>query len=291
MADGLAGRHLDSDLLRTFLAVADSGSITGGARRIFRTQSAASLQIKQLEDLIGQPVFDRHGRGVRLSSAGERLETVARQVVGDLDRALSELSGAGLAGRLRVGIPDEIRHGVLSRVVGEFAAAHPLTEIAVSCAMSSGFSAALDSGALDIAVYDAERVPDDGDVLMREPVHWAASRRNTGWRRDPLPVALFDRDCWWRDAALTYLARMRRPYRVVYSSESAEGVVAALDAGIAVGMLAEGTVHDGLTILGAEDGFPDPLPGTTLVLRISAGMKDNPAANAMAAALKAAFRG
>ena len=62
-------RNLDSELLRTFLAVADSGSVTGGAARIHRSQSAASIQIKQLEELLGASLFTRHGRGVVLSRA------------------------------------------------------------------------------------------------------------------------------------------------------------------------------------------------------------------------------
>lgn len=289
MTNGTVGRTLDSDVLRTFLAVADAGSFTAGANRIFRTQSAASLQIKQLEDLLGRPVFERHGRGVRLSVAGEKLEKLARQVVGDLDRTLSEFTETAARGTLRIGIPDEIRHGLLSQVVGDFAARHPGTEIIVQCAMSSKFAAAMENGDLDLAVYDAETVPPEAEVLMRETVHWAASRRVTAWRREPLPVALFDRDCWWRDVALEHLARLRRPYRVVYSSESAEGVVAALDAGIAVGMLTRGSIHEGLVVLGAEDGFPDPLPNTTLVLHRAPALKDDPAADAMAAALRAAF--
>jgi DNA-binding transcriptional LysR family regulator len=290
MTDGSLTRSLNSDALRTFLAVADAGSFTGGADRIFRTQSATSLQIKQLETLLGRPVFERHGRGVRLSPAGEQLEKVARQVVGDLDRAMRAFAGTETTGRLRVGLPDEIRHGQLSRVIADFTAAHPGTEIVVQCAMSSRFSSALENGELDLAVYDAETAPPDAEILMQETTHWAASRRNTAWRRDPVPVALFDRDCWWRNEALEHLARLRRPYRIVYSSESSEGVIAALDAGIAVGMLSRGSIHDGLTILGAEDGFPEPLPNTTLVLRRAPALKDDPTADAMSDALRSAFR-
>ena len=102
-SDGFALNKLDSDLLRTFLAVADAGTVTGGAARIYRSQSAASVQIKQLEDLLGQPVFKRHGRGVVLSRVGEVLEPVARQVIQALDAAMAEITGGGLEGSLRIG--------------------------------------------------------------------------------------------------------------------------------------------------------------------------------------------
>ncbi|WP_235963025.1 LysR family transcriptional regulator [Ruegeria haliotis] len=84
--------NLDSDLLRTFVAVADAGSVTDGAARIHRSQSATSLQIKRLEAILGQPVFDRHGRGVVLSDTGRKLFPVAQEVTARLDAALREIS-------------------------------------------------------------------------------------------------------------------------------------------------------------------------------------------------------
>ena len=72
---------LDSDLMRSFLAVADSGSVTAAAERLFRTQSAVSLQVKRLEQNLGQPLFDRQARGVVLTPRGEQLVPYARRVV------------------------------------------------------------------------------------------------------------------------------------------------------------------------------------------------------------------
>ena len=78
---------LDSDLMRSFLAVADSGSVTIAAARLFRTQSAVSLQIKRLEESLGQPLFTRQARGVDLTPRGEQLLPYARKVVALLDQA------------------------------------------------------------------------------------------------------------------------------------------------------------------------------------------------------------
>ena len=76
---------LDSDLIRSFLAVADTGSVTHAAARLFRTQSAVSLQIKRLEENLGQPLFLRQARGVELTPRGEQLLPYARRVVETLD--------------------------------------------------------------------------------------------------------------------------------------------------------------------------------------------------------------
>ncbi len=77
--------NLDSELLRTFLAVAGTGSVTEGARLIGRSQSATSLQIMRLEEVIGRDLFERTGRGVTLTETGQRLMPVARDVKERLD--------------------------------------------------------------------------------------------------------------------------------------------------------------------------------------------------------------
>jgi len=146
--------NLDSDLLRTFLAVAESGSVSGGADRIHRSQSAASLQIKRLEDVVGRRLFTRHGRGVTLTAAGETLRPVARQVVQSLDTTLAELRGGGLKGKLRIGMPDDHGRSELANIISSFAALHPDVELEVHCALGAGFAEALKSGALDLAVHE-----------------------------------------------------------------------------------------------------------------------------------------
>ena len=278
--------RLDSDLLRTFLAIADAGSFTRGAERVFRSQSAVSLQIKRLEDTLGQRVFERHGRGVGLTPTGETLQPLARRVVDLLDSSFAEMRCDGLQGRIRIGIPDEYGKAVLSKIIADFARGHPRVELVVQCALSTGFPAALKKGLLDIAVYEVETPPPGTDVLRQEQMVWAGSRRHVPQDRTPLPVALFDRDCWWRDRALEKLDESGRPYRVVYSSESVAGVAAAIEAGVAVGVLGASHLHDDLVILGASHGL-QTMPESKIVLDHRSGQARLVAA--MAEAIRTAF--
>ncbi|MEM8950809.1 MAG: LysR substrate-binding domain-containing protein [Pseudomonadota bacterium] len=278
---------LDSDLLRTFLAVADAGSMTGGAARIYRSQSAASVQIKQLEDLLGEPVFKRHGRGVVLSRAGEILEPVARQVVETLDSAMAEITGDGLEGTLRIGIPDEHGKEALSKIIADFTRDHPKVDLTVRCALSAGFPKALSAGELDLAVHEVEDVGPDMELLGEEPMHWVMSRAHSLLDRDPLPVALFDRACWWRDAALKALEARGRSYRIIYSSESVTGVAAAIEAGIAIGVLNESSLKPGLSVLSEDEGL-GKMPVSKLVLEYGAS-PDDTVCRAMADVVKRAF--
>ena len=279
--------NLSSELLRTFLAVAESGSITDGAARIFRSQSAASLQIRKLEETLGKPVFERHGRGVVLTELGERLLPVARDITRKLDATLCDLTADDLEGKLRLGIPDDQSKHSLSRIVGEFAQSHPLVELEVICALSTGFRDALASGDLDLAIYEAAQPQPGLAVLRRERTCWMVSRHHDLVSRDPVPVALFDRDCWWRDAALEALRGMDRSFRVVYSSQSVAGVAAAIEAGIAIGLLGETSLTPPLRKLGRDEGF-GKMPVSNLVLGVRPDA-DSPSVRAMRKAVRRAF--
>lgn len=246
---------LNSELLRTFLAVAETGSITGGAQRIFRSQSAVSLQIQKLENVLGRPVFVRHGRGVKLTEVGERLLPVAHEVILTLANTLRELACDDLQGKLHIGIPDDESKETLSRIVGEFSQSHPFVVLEVTCALSAGFADALAAGTMDLAVYELEKPSNGLEVLREEQTAWMMSRHCNLLSHDPLPVALFDRNCWWRDTALAMLQAMDRPYRIVYSSQSVAGVAAAIEAGMAVGLLGLSSMNHKLRLLEPKEGF------------------------------------
>lgn len=260
--------HLSSDLLRTFLAVAEAGSVTDGAVRIYRSQSATSLQIRKLEDVLGQSVFDRHGRGVVLTDTGERLLPVAREVTLKLDATLRDLTSDDLYGKLRLGIPDDQSKDTLSRIVGAFAQSHPHVDLDVTCGLSAGFPDAIASGTLDIAIYEVAHPQPGHEVLRHERTRWMMSRHHNLLPREPIPVALFDQDCWWRDAALEAMRAMDRPFRIAYSSQSVAGVVAAIEAGFAIGLIGETSITPDLKQLGPEHGFSE-MPVSNLVLGLA----------------------
>lgn len=276
--------HLNSDALRTFLAIGEAGSVTGGAERIGRSQSATSLQIRQLEEVVGQPLFRRHGRGVLLTAAGETLLPVARKVVQSLDRTLAELRGEGLQGRLRIGMPDDPSRSALAKIVSDFAALHPQVELDVHCALGTGFETALASGALDLAIFEVPAPAPAQEVLREDSLIWLGRADRDFEAADRVPVALFDRSCWWRDLALSSLDEAGRPFQIVFTSESSVGVRAAVQSGIAVGLLSALDDLDGLKpVAGLTARHP-----TCLVLQ-RAPASSGPACDAMCDAIRRAF--
>lgn len=276
--------HLNSDHLRTFLAIEDAGSVTGGAERIGRSQSATSLQIRQLEEVVGQPLFRRHGRGVSLTLLGEKLRPVARNVIQSLDTTLSELRGGGLKGKLRIGMPDDHSRSELANIISSFAALHPDVELEVHCALGAGFAAALKLGALDLAVHEVPEPGEDDIILRKDHLVWMCSRDYDVSNLEVLPIAVFDCDCWWRDLALSGLDEVGRRYQVAFTSESATGVRAAVQAGIAVGLLSASEDAVGLCPLpDIKRRYP-----TYLVLQKASGAK-GPICDAMSEAIRKAF--
>ncbi|MEM7058290.1 MAG: LysR substrate-binding domain-containing protein [Pseudomonadota bacterium] len=278
---------LDSDLLRTFVAVAEAGSVTDGAARIYRSQSATSLQIKRLETILGQPVFERHGRGVVLSDTGRRLLPVAHDVTARLDAALQEISQNSVTGKLRVGVPDDYGRSKLAGIIATFTRHHPKVELDVTCALSTEFPDAIEKGTLDLAIYEVERPSKHEELLTEDPTCWVSSAHRNFPTDEPLPVALFDQACWWRDAAIASLKSRGKPHRIVFSSQSVSGVIAAVEAGVAIGLLGRSSLHSGLSVVNETLGFGST-PASRLVMAASGSQAAGPR-DAMKAAIRAAF--
>ncbi|MGI9415829.1 MAG: LysR family transcriptional regulator [Hyphomicrobiales bacterium] len=283
----LSTPQLDSDLLRIFIAVARHGSVTRAAGTLHRTQSAVSVQIKRLEGLLETRLFERQARGVALTGAGEALLGSAHEIVDQLDRTAASFVGHRMSGGVRVGIPDEYGSDVLPGVLAAFAARNPDVEVSVQCGFSVGFPDLVGRGDLDLAIFASDRPSRDGEMLCEEQTVWVA---RAGFRvpaDEPLPLALFDRSCWWRDIATEALRSAGCDYRIIYSSESVAGVKAAIAAGLAVGVLARTSLEPSFRALGRDDGLP-PLPKSHLVL-LGDDRRKSPAVRAMAEAIRGGF--
>ena len=158
--------HLESDLMRGFLAVAESGSVTLAAARIGRTQSAVSLLIRRLEDSLGQPLFQRLARRVSLTARGEQLLPYAQRVVALLDEAALALREKPLTGPVRVGIPDEYSGSILPRALAAFDERHEGLQVSVLCDHSERQLLALEEDRLVLSV----NAPDAGAADEELPV-------------------------------------------------------------------------------------------------------------------------
>ena len=243
--------------LRTFLTVVDSGNVTHAANLLGRTQSTISVQIKQLEETLDARLFQRQARGVVLTEQGRKLLPAARRAMEEIQR-VGDLFADPLRGRIRIGIPDDYDDTVLEKLLVEFARRHPEVEIFAHSGCTSKFPDAVNSGKLDIAVCSG-RSMGAGEPLSTEPNVWAARDTFELAPSAPVPLAILERDCWWRDIPTSALDNARRSWTLAYSSESFASVRAAIRSGLAVGVVPKNTLEPSMKIMGKREGFP-PLP-------------------------------
>lgn len=272
--------HLDIDLLRTFVAIAETRTLGRAAAKVSRTQAAVSMQVKKLEAMLNQPLLNRTGRGVVLTLHGERLLGHARTILRHHDAAMADISGAGLSGTLRFGCPDDYAAAFLPHILRSFAGRHPQVLVEVYCAPTPRLQEQLARHALDLALISTAEFADNarkGDgsapVMRREPLVWVGNRHDNAVAHEPLQLALSDPDTLDHRAACERLAAAGRPYRVAYASGSMSGLLAVVRSGQAIAVLTQAAVPADLQILPTGDRLP-PLP--TVALTVSFDLASPP---------------
>ena len=270
---------LDLDQLKTFVAIAESGSFTRAADLVHKTQSAVSMQMRRLEERVGKALFARDGRASKPTEDGERLLAYARRMMRLNDETLAAFDEAELTGRVRLGTPDDYADRFLPEILARFAHSNPRAEVTVVCAPTPLLVDAMRDGELDVAIITHVREKGPAELIRREPLLWVGSQRHAAQEIDPLPLALGRPTCDWRRAALDGLERIGRRHRLLYVSWNSTAVGAAVLSGLAVSVLPESALRQGMRVLGEQEGFPRLPPVDIGLLR---GRVKNPVADALA---------
>jgi len=248
---------LDIDQLRTFIAIAETGSFTKAAEVVNKTQSAVSMQMKRLEERIERPIFARDGRASKLTEDGSRLLDYARRLVKLNVETVAAFSDAALSGRVRLGVPDDYADRYLPEIMARFSRAYPGVELTVICEPSVDLLERIDGNEIDLAIVTNCKSKRASETFRRERLLWVTSNRHAIHLEEPLPLALGRPSCTWRRTAIERLEAIGKPHRVLYSSSNAGAVAAAVLAGLAVSVLAESGLRTGMRVLTAAEGFPE----------------------------------
>ena len=270
---------LDIDQLRTFVAIADTGSFTRAAEIVHKTQSAVSMQMKRLEERLGKALFARDGRQSRLSDEGERLLDYARRIVRLNAECIASFADAELTGHVRLGLPDDYADRYLPEILARFSRSNPKAEVTVVCEPSPNLIDRIGSGDLDLGIITHIDRRGPSEIVRVEQLLWVTSARHATHEEAPVPLALGRPTCDWRHSATEALEGAGRPFRILYVSWHSTAVGAAVLAGLAVSVLPESAVRPGMRILGPSDGFP-ALPSCKIGL-IRNHRGSNPLADAL----------
>jgi DNA-binding transcriptional LysR family regulator len=254
---------IDSELLRTFVAIADLGGFTRAAEAVNRTQSAVSMQMKRLEeDVVQRALFERDGRQVRLTAEGQVLLGYARRILKLHGEVINTLREPHMVGSVRIGTPDDYVMRFLPGILSRFAQAYPMVQVEVHCESSAQLLQRQD---LDLSIVT--RMPGDeiGQLLRQERFVWAEALGFSPHEQTPMPLAMFNNDCFCRMWACNALETMDREYRVAYTSPSLSALMAVVSAGLAVTAQLQSLITPDMRILGKAEGLPE-LPLCSIVL-------------------------
>lgn len=262
---------LDLELLRSFVSVVDAGGFTRAGERVHRTQSTVSQQIKRLEENVGRPLLDRNGKGAIPTEEGERLLSYARRILALAEEARDVVSRPTGDGIVRLGIPEDFAAYRLTELLSEFVRSRPGLRLDVRCDLSVRLSHDLDRGELDAALMKREAGEKGGVAAWPEHLRWVASRRHPlDLIRRPVPLAVFQQGCLYRNRAVHALESADRAWHIAYSSPNLAGIQAAVSAGLGVSILPEIAILPDHRTLGPEEGFP-PIGDTEVALLVAPG--------------------
>lgn len=254
---------IDAELLRSFVAIADHGGFTRAAEAVNRTQSAISMQMKRLEeDVLQRSVFERDGRQVRLTPEGQILLGYARRILKLHGEVLTTLREPHMVGSVRIGTPDDYVMRFLPGILSRFAQSYPLVQVEVHCESSYQLLQRRD---LDLSIITREPGTEIGQLLRRERLVWAEAPGFNIHEQRPMPLAMFNTDCFCRAWACNALDSLDVDYRVAYTSPSLSALMAVVSAGLAVTAQLQSLVTADMRVLGEAEGMPE-LPLSSIML-------------------------
>jgi DNA-binding transcriptional LysR family regulator len=248
---------LDPDLLRSFLAVAQSLSFTQAAQRLGLRQPTVSQHVRKLEEAVGRPLFIRDTRSVTLTADGEALAGFARTILAAHEQAAGYFSGSGLRGRLRFGVSDDLALTPLPRILRDFRQLYPRIDLELTVAQSGALRRRLESGHLDVAFVKHDVGDGRGRLVRRDRLVWAAVQGARLSVDRPMPLVVYQAPSLSRSRAVEALDRAGRPYRITCTVRGVNGILAAARAGLGVAIFARSLVPDDLVELPASADLPE----------------------------------
>lgn len=248
-------RNLDITTLRSFVAVADNGGVTRAAGFLHLTQSAVSMQLKRLEELLGLELLDRSGRTIALTPAGEQMLAYARRMVALNDEVMARLTDQAFEGEVNFGVPHDVVHPVIPRVLKLFNASYPRVRVNLVTTNTRHLKDEFGRGRFDLILTTETGAGEGGETIHELPLRWVGAPGGTSWRQQPLQLG-FSRNCIFRGIAVKTLDRADIPWEMALDSDSDRTVEATISADLAIGVLLEGTQPDHQELIDPNGPLP-----------------------------------
>lgn len=283
----MAAHNLDLPALRAFIAIVDRGGVTRAAEALNLTQSAVSMQLKRLEEVLCCPLFDRVGRQMILTGAGEQLLGYARRIIATNDEAVTRLTHASYEGELTLGVPDDIIYPRIPAVLKRFAALFPRVRVQLVASISRNLRADLARGRCDIILTTEKGMPSGAETLTTMRLVWLGATGGSAWRGRPVRLG-FEAGSAFRTEAVAALDAAGIPWEIAIEAGESRTVEVSVAADLGVVVWLEGTEPPGLSPVPADAGLP-VLPPTRI--NLYGANSTAPGAAALCDLLREAYRG
>lgn len=250
---------LELDLLKTIVAIAETGNFSSAATKLFRTPSAVSMQVKRVEEMLGRPVFHRDSRSVTPTADGEVLLEHGRRLLALNNQMVSRFVMPDVAGTVRMGATDDIAERMLPGLLRRFSQTHCCVTVDVVVDSTSALKQQVKNGEIDIAMITfnpKKKQSEDIEPVFHERLAWAGLRNGVAFEQRPLPISVWEEGCSWRESGLSSLSAQGTDYRVAFMSSHISGQRAAVLADLAVAPIPASCCVNDIIELTEQDGLP-----------------------------------
>lgn len=256
--------NLDLGTLRSFVTIAESGSMTRAAGRLFMTQSAISMQIKRLESSLGLTVFDRSAQGMTTTSEGEQLLHFANQMLAINDEAMGRLTSPDYEGQIRLGVPCDIIYPYVPGILREFSRDYPRVQIKFSSGGTFSLRNQFKQGLLDVVLTTETQPGVDGRIVSTRPLLWTGAIDGNAWKKSPFPLGI-SKNCAFRPTAIKALDDAGLDWIDIVTSEDMTAAEAMTSADFCVSAELECGKGASRSAIDHSGQLP-PLPNVSIVL-------------------------
>ncbi|PCI39678.1 MAG: LysR family transcriptional regulator [Rhodospirillaceae bacterium] len=246
-------RDIDVGLLRAFIAVAETGSMTTAANMVSLTQSAVSQRIKRLEDILNLKLFDRTVEAMHLTPGGERLLSRAYKLVAGNDQLVADMADADFSGEIKLGVPHDIVASMMPPTLRLFKRVYPHVLVTLVSDTSQVLYTKLCAQKIDLVLMTETKRGNQEQFLLTDRLVWVGAKYGEAYKERPLCVALAQENCAFRDSTVDALNKAGINWRAICQDGGLEPVFATLKADIAIAAFLSNAVPDGLVIVKNKD--------------------------------------
>lgn len=242
---GATMKNIPTDSLRTLVTVVEVGGFAKAGELLGLSQPAVSLQIKRLEELLGNKLFKKQGQRQVLNHHGEILLPLAKQLLQMNDNILQTFSSEVLVGKVRLGIPSEFAATVLPAIIGDFVSLYPDVALEVKSELSKKLRHSDNREQYDLILALLEGSEQSQyPIFMEDELVWVGDVNNIN--SDVINLVVAEEGCIYRRRAISVLEKAGLKWRIVYTNADLTGISAAIKENLGITILAKHTVPNDL---------------------------------------------